>query len=106
MNDEHMIPKTGSTSRKSLDERFAVRPLVYQRLQQLADGMDRATEEGYTADQAEEMAIEQVGRLGADILGDWAQAQCEESVRQALEEHPEAIKCGKKNSSGIRPSAS
>jgi hypothetical protein len=104
MKYEHTPPKVGSSSFKSLDERFARRPLVYQRLQQIADGMDQAIADGYTADQAEEMAVEQVGRLGADILGDWARAQSEESVRKAQEEHSEAIKCGKKNSSGIRPS--
>jgi len=104
MKDEHMPPKEGPSSSRSLDERFARRPLIYQRLQQIADGMDQAIGDGYTADQAEEMAVEQVGKLGADILGDWAQSQSEESVRKVQEEHPHAIKCSKKNSSGIRPS--
>jgi hypothetical protein len=34
--------------------------------------MEKAWTEGYSADEAEEMAIEQVDNLGNDILSEWA----------------------------------
>ncbi|MDB4458977.1 hypothetical protein N9059_00225 [bacterium] len=74
--------KNSSKDSKSLDQRFANRPNVYKRLQEIADVMDKA----------EEMAIEQVGKLGGEIIVDWAQCQSEESVRKTREVHPEAIK--------------
>ena len=104
MNDEHMIPKAGPASSKSLEERFARRPRMRRRLQQIADLMDQAIADGCTADEAEEMAMEQMSKLGADLLGDWAKAASDESVRQARKRHPNATKCSKKNSSGTPPS--
>ncbi|MDB4459045.1 hypothetical protein N9059_00565 [bacterium] len=88
-DDQPMVPK-------NLDQRFAKRPQVYKRLQHLADLMDQAIAEGYTADQAEEIAVEQVKKLGADIIGDWAQSQSDVSVERALDQHPEIIRDGKK----------
>jgi hypothetical protein len=105
MNEEHLPLSDGPTSPKALDERFADRPRVYQRLQEIADQMDRASAEGFTGDQAEEMTIEQVRKLGADILTDWARAESVRSVDDARAKHPEAINDGKKNSNGKRPSA-
>ena len=92
MSTEHSQKKNSSKDSKSLDQRFANRPNVYKRLQEIADVMDKAIADGYTADLAEEMAIEQVGKLGGEIIVDWAQCQSEESVRKTREVHPEAIK--------------
>jgi hypothetical protein len=89
-----------SGASKSLDQRFAKHPQVSQRLHEIADQMERAIEDGHSGDQAEEMAIQQTRKLGADILGDWAKAKSVQSVQKAQAEHPEAITDGKKNSNG------
>ena len=80
----------------SLDERFAQRPHVYHRLHGLAEMMDQAMAEGATADEAEAMAIQELQKLGGDVLTDWAQAKQTQSVEQAQREHPEAIRHIKK----------
>ena len=79
-----------------LDERFASRPQVYARLQQIADMMDQAIAEGCTADEAEALAMEQVQKLGGELLGDWAREKQQRSVTASQRENPSAIKHIKK----------
>ena len=93
MSDE--LPKQKRTG-KTLDERFADRPHTYRRLQEIADQMDQAIAKGATADEAEAMAIEQIRKLGAEILTDWAQAKQHQALEQAQTEHPQSIKHIKK----------
>lgn len=93
MNDE--LPKRQPTS-KTLDERFANRPHTYRRLQEIADQMDQAIAKGATADEAEAMAIEQIQKLGGEMLADWAEAKQQQAFKQARVEHPESIKHIKK----------
>jgi hypothetical protein len=93
MNDE--ITKS-TKSPCSLDERFASRPQVYARLQRIADLMDQAIAEGCTADEAEARAMEQLQKLGGELLGDWANEQQQHSVRESRRENPSAIKHIKK----------
>jgi hypothetical protein len=81
---------------KTLDERFARRPRTYRRLQEIADQMDQAIANGATADEAEAMAIEQIQKLGAEMLTDWAQAKQEQALEQAQTEHPQSLKHIKK----------
>lgn len=93
MNDE-----LSESSRRniSLEARFAERPHVLARLHDIADMMDKAMEEGATADEAEQIAIEQLRHLGADILADYAMQKHSQSLQQAKEENPGAIKHIKK----------
>ncbi len=93
MSDE--LPKE-KQNRKTLDERFANRPHTYRRLQEIADQMDQAIAKGATADEAEAMAIEQIKKLGAEMLTDWAQAKQQQALEQAQTEHPRSIKHVKK----------
>lgn len=93
MNDELPHPKK---SRRSLDIRFASRPQVYERLQQIADMMDQAIAGGCTADEAEERAMEQIQKLGGELLADWAEEKQQRSVRESQRENPSAIKHIKK----------
>jgi hypothetical protein len=86
MNDE----PTSKKDSRSLDARFASRPHVYARLQSIVDGMDKAIAEGHTADEAEAMAIEQIQRLGQELLTDWAEEKQKQSVEQAKARHPQA----------------
>jgi len=79
-----------------LDERFASRPQVYERLQKIADMMDQAIIDGCTADEAEARTIEQIQKLGGELLGDWANEKQQHSVRESQRENPSAIKHIKK----------
>jgi hypothetical protein len=92
---KHEQPKK-SQATPSLDERFLRRPHVYHRLHRIADMMDQAIAEGATADEAEAMAIQELRKLGGDVLTDWAQVKQTQSVEQAQAEHPEAIRHIKK----------
>lgn len=93
MSDELLKRKCPA---KTLDERFAKRPQTYRRLQEIADRMDEAITNGATADEAEAMAIEQIQRLGSEMLQDWAQAKQDQALRQLQEQHPKVIKHIKK----------
>ena len=93
MNDELPEKKKSHTP---LDARFASRPQVYARLQKIADMMDQAIAEGCTADEAEVRAMEQIQKLGGELLGDWACEKQQHSVAQSQRENPSAIKHIKK----------
>ena len=93
MSDE--LPKEDRTS-KSLDERFANRPHTYRRLQEIADEMDQAIANGASADEAEGMAIEQLRKLGGQMLADWAEAKQQQALEQAQAAQPKSIKHIKK----------
>jgi hypothetical protein len=93
MNEEQRDNKKPSTS---LDARFASRPQVYARLQKIADLMDQAIAEGCTAEEAESRAMEQIQKLGGELLGDWAREQEQRSVAESRRKNPSAIKHIKK----------
>ena len=93
MHDELPEKKKSHTP---LDARFASRPQVYARLQTIADRMDQASAEGCTADEAEGRAMEQIQKLGGELLGDWACEKQRRSVAQSQRENPSAIKHIKK----------
>lgn len=93
MSDE--LPQQNGTP-KTLDERFAERPRTYRRLQEIAEQMDQAIAKGATADEAEDMAIEQIQKLGGEMLQDWAQAKQQQALTQARTENPRSIKHIKK----------
>jgi hypothetical protein len=93
MSDE--LPKQKRPS-KTLDERFAHRPHSYRRLQEIADQMDQAIANGATADEAEAMAIEQIRKLGGEMLADWAEAKHQQALEQAQSTQPQSIKHIKK----------
>lgn len=89
------LPKSPK-HQQALDARFASRPEVRERLHEIADMMDKAMEEGATADEAEAMAIEQMQQLGAAVLRDWGRAKEADSLKKAQRENPSAIRHIKK----------
>lgn len=93
MNDE--LPKQ-ELKRLPLEARFAGRPHMAARLHQIADLMDAAVARGATADEAEEMAMEQLRALGNDLLTDWALKQQQQALAQARAQNPHAVKHTKK----------
>jgi hypothetical protein len=83
---------------QSLNERFATRPRLRRRLLMIADMIDQAVAEGCTAHEAEARAMEQIRKLGNEVLADWAEKSEPEARRQAQAENPKLINYGKKNS--------
>jgi hypothetical protein len=94
--DEHSPKKLAQNRKLTLEERLSDSPLVHKRIVQIVDVMEKALAEGYTPDEAEEMAIEQVDGLGNDILSDRAVNQEKSSFEKAKRRHPNAIADGKK----------
>jgi hypothetical protein len=82
----------------SLDQRFANRPHLRRRLLMIADMIDQAVAEGCTVHEAEARAIEQIRKLGQEVLKDWAEKAEPEFRAQARAENPKLIDYGKKNS--------
>ena len=85
-------------NQQSLDERFATRPRLRRRLLVIADMIDQAVAEGCTAHEAEARAMEQIRKLGNEVLTDWAEKSEPDARRQAQAENPKLINYGKKNS--------
>jgi hypothetical protein len=94
MNDEL---RHCNEPKQSLDERFAKRPHTRARLHQIADMVDQAIAEGCSADEAEERAIEQIQKLGRELLTDWAEEKQERCLEQARRQYPQASRHKKKD---------
>ncbi len=58
--------------KRSLDERYADKPYMRQRLLEIADMIDELVAHGCTAHEAEARAIEEIRKLGNGILTEWA----------------------------------
>jgi hypothetical protein len=71
MNSE--LPSEQPKQSRSLDECFADKPHLRQRLLEISDMIDSLAAEGCTAHEAEAKAIEQIRKLGNDILTAWAE---------------------------------
>ena len=80
----------------SLDERFANRPHLRRRLLLIADLIDQAVAEGCSAHEAEARAMEQIRKLGQEVLSDWAEKAEPEARKGARAENPKLINYGKK----------
>lgn len=94
MNTELLNSK--NQNEQSLDERFATRPRLRQRLLGMADLIDQAVTEGWTAHEAETRAVEQIRKLGQEVLTDWAEKAEHAARRQAQEEDSKLIQYGNK----------
>jgi hypothetical protein len=81
-----------------LDQRFATRPHLRQRLLGIADMIDQAVAEGCTVHEAEARAVEQIRKLGQELLKDWAEKAAPQFRARAQAENPKLIDYGKKNS--------
>lgn len=95
------LPNSNSNNNQnepSLDQRFANRPHLRRRLLLMADMIDQAVAEGSTAHEAEARAIEQIRKLGQEVLTDWAEKAELQFQTQAQAENPKLIDYGKKNS--------
>jgi hypothetical protein len=71
--------------------------LIMERFEQEVAG-------GADANEAEEMLIEEMGRLGKVMLGEWAKSSQGKAIAQAKGGGANVTEHAKKNSAGIRPS--
>jgi hypothetical protein len=90
------------------DERLLSRlnrhPQLRGRIERLVDLVEDAGDDLRKADEAERRVIEQVRRLGQEVLEDWADGQVAKRAEE-LDRTPGVWREGKKNSAGTAPSA-
>ncbi len=68
---------------RSLDECFADKPHLRQRLVEISDMIDTLVAQGATAHEAEARAIEEIRKLGHGILAQWAEKSEQAAVTKA-----------------------
>ena len=93
-----------SDRKRSLEERLAAHPKLRARFEQILALVEDVDDQVNTAEEAEDRTIEEVRRLGNEILHEWAGHKCLQAAQQTLSEKPEANSNGKKNSTGTRRS--
>lgn len=81
MNNE--LPSKSRNQSQSLDERFADKPHMRQRLLEIADMVDELVAQGCTAHEAEARAIVEIRKLGNGILTEWAEKSESAAVAKA-----------------------
>jgi endonuclease/exonuclease/phosphatase family metal-dependent hydrolase len=82
---------------RSLDECFADKPHLRQRLLEMSDMIDTLVAQGCTAHEAEAKAIEQIRKLGNGILTEWAEKSEATVVAKARADDPKFRPYRKKN---------
>ena len=90
MNNE--LPSELPKRVRSLDECFADKPHLRQRLLEISDMIDTLVAQGCTAHEAEARAIEQIRKLGKGILTEWAEKS-----------EPAAVAKARANDAKLRP---
>jgi hypothetical protein len=97
-----------STPLPAEDERLLTRlnrhPQLRDRIERLVDLVEDAGDDLRKADDAERRVIEEVRRLGQEVLEDWADAQVAKRAEE-LDRTPGVWRDGKKNSAGTARSA-
>jgi hypothetical protein len=96
MNSE--LPSKLSRPSQSLDERFADKPHMRQRLLEIADMIEELVAKGCTAHEAEARAIQEIRKLGNGILTEWAEKSATSTVAQARAQDPKLQPYRKKKS--------
>ncbi len=86
MNSE--LPSELPKRDRSLDECFADKPHMRQRLLEIADMIDELVAQGCTAHEAEARAIQEIRKLGNGILTEWAEKSQSAAVAKARADDP------------------
>lgn len=84
----------------SLVERLEKYPHLRDRFEAILNVVENTTGELEKADDAEMKAIEEVRKLGSELLQTWASNQEIRKSSQAAEENPQLIRHSKKNCTG------
>ena len=96
MNNE--LPNQKQLIQPNFDHRLSNRPQLHRRFSDILDMVDQAVAEGCTAHEAEARAVEQVRKLGNEVLSDWAEKSEAAAVAKAREQNPKLRPYRKKNS--------
>lgn len=72
-------------------------PSIRKRVEEILNIAENTSGELITARQAEEKAIEEIRKLGQEILKEWAESQHNKAVEKAKVEHSKAKEHVKKN---------
>jgi 4-aminobutyrate aminotransferase-like enzyme len=96
MNSE--LPSQNPKPTRSLDECFADKPHVRQRLLEISDMIESLVAQGCSAHEAEARAIEEIRKLGQGILVEWADKSEQAAVAKARTDDPRLRTYRKKNS--------
>ena len=96
------LPVTESESK--LLELLRTNPLLARQISSLVGRFGEEVAGGLDANQAEMMAIEEVGKLGKTILEQWAENTHQEEITRMKQDAPSLTNHGKKNSAGTPPS--
>ena len=86
----------GVEGRGTLEERLGDRPELLARMHGIVDLLEGTVADGSDADEAEDRVVEEMRRLGQEVLGRWAREAAEEVQAQVPKEHPGAVRHGKK----------
>ena len=87
---------------RSFEERLRSYPHLRSRLDRLLDLVEDAAGDFDKADKAEQQVIEELRRMGNEILHDWAENKESVKVKEAHNDRGKLIGNGKKNSIGTR----
>lgn len=94
----------GEPAARSLDQRLDAYPRLRQRFEQILDIVERDSQSGSTADQAELRVRDQTRALAQEVLQHWADDAAAAATERARQQHPQAIAHAKKKSIGTAPS--
>lgn len=97
----NQLDSLNSASQESLDARLSKHPKLRQRFHALVDVVDAAAGDCRTAARAEARVLEEIRQMGLEALSAWSERAQEQGQLQVQRDHPEAVRDGKKNSTGI-----
>ena len=80
-------------------------PIAAKRFRSIMSRFEQEVASGMDAHEAEMMVIEEIQELGRSLLDQWAENTHKDTIEQARNDDPTLVGNGKKNSSGIPPSA-
>jgi hypothetical protein len=87
---------------RSFEERLRSYPHLRSRVERLLDLVEDAAGDFDKADKAEQQVIEELRRMGNEILHDWAENKESVKVKEARNDRGKLTGNGKKNSIGTR----
>lgn len=80
--------------------RVQAQPGLMEKFEAILDIAENKSGELITADQAEAKAVEEIGKLGRELLKQWAINRQNQAIEETKRNHPNAKKHEKKNSIG------
>jgi hypothetical protein len=82
------LPSSSPKEPRSLDEAFAQKPHLRQRLLEISDRVDAAVAEEVSAHEAEARTIEQIRGLGHALWTEWGEKTEQQARTQARQGNP------------------